>query len=123
MLFVCVGNAGRSQMAQRFAEELGLVAESAGTEPADRVSSKAVQAMSEKGLEIAGRKPKALDWGRLKDFDRVVTMGCGVAESCPSLRTDEDWGLDDPVGMDLAGVRQVRDEIERRVADLKRRLG
>jgi 3-oxoadipate enol-lactonase len=122
VLFVCVGNAGRSQMAEAFARKAGLDAESAGTEPASRISSTATALMKERGIDISRQKPKALDWSRLGEFDRVVTMGCGVAESCPSLRTDEDWGLDDPLGLPPEKVKAIRDEIERRVSELAGRL-
>ncbi len=118
VLFVCVGNSCRSQMAEAFARRLGLDAESAGTEPAARVHPDAVRAMAEKGIRLEGQTPKRLDFGRLGEFQRTITMGCGVAENCPSLRTDEDWGLDDPVGHDLASFRRVRDDIEARVVRL-----
>ena len=118
VLFVCVGNSCRSQMAEGFARHLGLEAESAGTLPAPGVSREAVRVMAEKGIDISGHAPKVLDWGRLDSFDKTITMGCGVAESCPSLRTDEDWGLDDPVGQDIEVFRRVRDEVEERVREL-----
>lgn len=120
VLFVCVGNSCRSQMAEGFARHYGLEAESAGTEPASGVARDAVRVMAERGIDISGHEPKVLDLGRLGDFDRTITMGCGVAESCPSLRTDEDWGLDDPVGQDLEVFRAVRDDIEARVRELVR---
>lgn len=122
VLFVCVGNAARSQMAEAFARQLGLDAESAGTRPADRVGPRAVQVMAEKGIDLSHHTPKGLDWDRLADFDRTITMGCGVAETCPTLHTDEDWGLDDPLGLPMETVRAIRDDIERRVLDLKKRL-
>lgn len=123
VLFVCVGNSCRSQMAEGFARHHGLDAESAGTQPAARVSRDAVRVMAEKGIDISGHEPKLLDWSRLGSFDKTITMGCGVAESCPSLRTDEDWGLDDPVGQPLEVFRRVRDEVEARVRDLARQAG
>ena len=122
VLFVCVGNSCRSQMAEAFARHHGLDAASAGTEPADAVSRRAVEVMAEKGIDMgpaAGYQPKVLDWDSLADFDATITMGCGVAESCPALRTDEDWGLDDPVDRDLDFFREVRDDIEARVLRLK----
>lgn len=118
VLFVCVGNSCRSQMAEGFARAAGLEAESAGTEPAASVSCLAIEAMREAGIDISGHTPKPLDWDRLPEFDRTITMGCGVAESCPSLRTDEDWDLDDPVGQPMAVFRDIRNEIRRRVAQL-----
>jgi protein-tyrosine-phosphatase len=122
VLFVCVGNAARSQMAEAFARHHGLEAESAGTQPAPRVGPRAVEVMHEKGIDLADHTPKLLDMTRLADFDRTVTMGCGVAESCPTLHTDEDWGLDDPLHLTIDAVRAIRDEIERRVLDLRDRL-
>ncbi|MGB0652595.1 MAG: arsenate reductase ArsC [Thermoplasmatota archaeon] len=122
VLFVCVGNSCRSQMAEAFARAAGLEAASAGTEPSQGVSSKAVAVMAEVGHDLATHTPKMLEWDALASYDRVITMGCGVAESCPSLRTDEDWGLEDPVDQELDVVRAVRDDIERRVTDLVARL-
>jgi arsenate reductase (thioredoxin) len=122
VLFVCVGNSCRSQMAEGFARHFGLLAESAGTEPASAVSRTAVAVMAEKGIDLTTHTPKTLDWTSLKEFDRTITMGCGVAESCPALRTDEDWGLDDPVGQPIEVFRAVRDDIERRVLALKEAL-
>lgn len=123
VLFVCVGNSCRSQMAEGFAKALGLDAESAGTTPAASVSRNAVAAMAEKGIDLAGHTPKMLDFDRLEDFDRTITMGCGVAETCPNLQTDEDWDLDDPVGQPLEAFRTVRDAIEQRVRALAETLG
>ncbi len=123
VLFVCVGNAGRSQMAEAFARAAGLEAESAGTTPSERVSSKAVAVMEELGIDMSKHHPKLLDMGRLAEFDRTITMGCGVAEACPTLHTDEDWGLDDPVEMDMDGVRAIRDAIRDHVAALANELG
>lgn len=118
VLFVCVGNSCRSQMAEGFARAIGLDAESAGTEPAASVNRRAIDAMDEVGIDISGHVPKSLDWDRLQEFDKTITMGCGVAESCPTLRTDEDWGLDDPVGQSIDVFREVRDDIRRRVEAL-----
>ena len=118
VLFVCVGNSCRSQIAEAFARHYGLEAESAGTEPAPSVSRNAVAVMAEKGIDMTGQTPKVLDWDLLSTFDRTITMGCGVAESCPALRTDEDWGLDDPVGQPIEVFRAVRDDIEQRVRRL-----
>lgn len=121
VLFVCVGNSCRSQMAEGFARAAGLDAASAGTVPASGVSRTAAKVMREKGIDISGHTPKVLDMARLEAYDRVITMGCGVAESCPSLHTDEDWGLDDPVGRDDDFFRRVRDDIEARVRALASR--
>ncbi len=109
-------------MAEAFAKAIGLDASSAGTEPAASVSRTAIRVMQEVGVPVDG-VPKLLDWESLDGYDRVVTMGCGVAESCPTLRTDEDWGLDDPVGREDAFFRSTRDEIRVRVEDLAQRLG
>ncbi len=118
VLFVCVGNSCRSQMAEGFARAMGHDAASAGTEPASSVSGTAIQVMHEVDIDLSSHAPKLLDWDTLKEYDRVITMGCGVAESCPSLRTDEDWGLDDPVGKPIEIFRAIRDEIQQRVAGL-----
>ncbi len=122
VLFVCVGNSCRSQMAEAVARHHGIEAESAGTEPASSVSRNAVAVMQEAGIDTAGLTPKLLDFGRLGEFARTITMGCGVAESCPSLRTDEDWGLDDPVGQPIEVFRETLAEVERRVLRLRDQL-
>ncbi len=118
VLFVCVGNAARSQMAEGWARHLGLDAESAGTTPAGFVAHEAIQAMAEKGIDISSHQSKMLDWDTLDSFDLTITMGCGVAEACPSLKTDEDWGLDDPYGQGMEAFRRVRDEVEARIRQL-----
>ncbi len=105
-------------MAEGFARHLGLETASAGTKPAPSVSRNAIAVMAERGIDISTHTPKLLDWDTLDTWDRTITMGCGVAESCPALHTDEDWGLDDPVGQPLAEFRRVRDEIEARVRAL-----
>ena len=120
VLFVCVGNSCRSQMAEAMARQHGLEAESAGTRPASAVSPTALQVLREHGIETSGLRPKLLDLAGLPAFDKTITMGCGVAESCPSLRTDEDWGLDDPVGQPIEVFRAMRDDIERRVLALQK---
>ncbi|MGB1697071.1 MAG: arsenate reductase ArsC [Thermoplasmatota archaeon] len=121
-LFVCVGNSCRSQMAEGFARAMDMDAGSAGTEPTSEVNPLAIQVMQEVGIDIGAHAPKMLDWGRIKEWDRVITMGCGVAESCPALRTDEDWGLEDPVGKPIEAFRATRDEVERRVQALAEAL-
>jgi arsenate reductase len=120
VLFVCVGNSARSQMAEALARHHGLEAASAGTEPGYAVHPHAIQVLKERGVSIAGLHPKLLDMDHLEGYDRTITMGCGVAESCPSLRTDEDWELDDPAGMSLAEFRTMADAIEHRVLILKK---
>lgn len=123
VLFVCVGNSCRSQMAEAFALAAGLSAESAGTVPTAAVNARAIEAMAEVGISMDDHTPKVLDWDRLGDFERTITMGCGVEESCPALRTDADWGLDDPVDRDMDFFREVRDDIKARVDALAAELG
>lgn len=120
VLFVCVHNSGRSQMAEAvFNQRAGgaAVAVSAGTQPADEVNPAVVQALHEIGISAEGLRPKLLTREMVEGADRVITMGCGVAESCPALLYGhmEDWGLEDPAGQTLEKVREVRDEIVRRV--------
>ncbi len=122
VLFVCVGNAGRSQMAEAFAKHYGLDADSAGTEPAPAVSRRAVAAMQELGIDMSGHSPKLLDMSSLDAYDRTITMGCGVAESCPTLHTDADWGLDDPKDASPEEVRRIRDQVQQHVEALVREL-
>jgi protein-tyrosine-phosphatase len=126
VLFVCVHNAGRSQMAEAFfnrlAQERGLDvrAESAGTSPGGQVNPMAAQAMAEAGIDMAHHHPKLLTAEMAGTSDRVITMGCGVeAEMCPAgTYISEDWGLPDPHGQSLDGVRPVRDAVRERVAAL-----
>jgi arsenate reductase len=121
VLFVCVHNAGRSQMAAGLLNELaaGRVAvRSAGSEPAEEINPVAVEALRELGIDISAELPKPLTGERVKAADVVITMGCG--DSCPIYpgRRYEDWELDDPAGRDLETVRGIRDEIEVRVKSL-----
>jgi arsenate reductase (thioredoxin) len=118
VLFVCVHNAGRSQMAAAFLTQLSggaVEVRSAGSEPADRVNPAAVQAMAEVGIDMAAEKPKVLTDEAVRESDVVITMGCG--DSCPFYpgKRYEDWVVDDPAGKDVAAVRPIRDEIRRRV--------
>ena len=130
-LFVCVHNAGRSQMAEGFFNDLarqrGLDAEgvSAGTAPRGEINPVAVQAMEELGISLAGQTPKALTPELAASAEKVITMGCGVqAEMCPAgTYISEDWGLDDPMGKSIEGVRRVRDQIKDRVEALVGQLG
>jgi len=114
VLFVCNQNAGRSQMAQALYERRGGKARSAGTTPAAQVHPEVAELMP----ELAARVPKQLDTTDAEWADLVVTMGCG--DACPVLPGKRyiDWDLQDPRGQDLATVRKIRDEIERRVAEL-----
>ncbi len=125
VLFVCVHNAGRSQMAASFLEAKArgrVLARSAGSAPADRVNPVAVAAMAEVGLDLSKAVPKRLAEAGVREADVVVTMGCG--DACPYFpgKRYEDWRLEDPAGKDLEAVRRVRDEIERRVEALLRSL-
>jgi arsenate reductase len=121
VLFVCVHNAGRSQMAagwlRHFAGDTVDV-RSAGSEPADRINPAAVAAMREVGIDITGQTPKLLDWETAQASDVIVTMGCG--DACPVFpgKRYEDWKLEDPAGKDLAGVRPIRDDIRDRIEQL-----
>ena len=122
VLFVCVHNAGRSQMAEAFfnqmAKEKAKVF-SAGTQPTDKVNPVVVAAMREVGIDISRRKPKPLTLKMLEDADRVITMGCGVEGVCPaSFVPTEDWQLEDPEGRPIERVRQIRDEVKARVEGL-----
>jgi arsenate reductase (thioredoxin) len=121
VLFVCVHNAGRSQMAAAFLSHLSrgtVEVRSAGSEPADQVNPAAVQAMAEVGIDIAAEKPKILTDQAVRESDVVITMGCG--DTCPFYpgKRYEDWVLDDPAGKDVAAVRPIRDDIRRRVEAL-----
>ncbi|HEY5419912.1 MAG TPA: arsenate reductase ArsC [Marmoricola sp.] len=121
VLFVCVHNAGRSQMAAGFLQHLGegrIEVLSAGSEPTDRVNPVAVAAMAEVGIDIAAATPKVLTADAVRVSDVVVTMGCG--DACPFFPGTryEDWELDDPAGQEIEAVRPIRDEIRRRVEKL-----
>ena len=121
ILFVCVHNAGRSQMAAGFARRLGgdrVEVLSAGSEPADRINPMAVAAMEEVGIDIAGTQPRVLAVDDVRAADAVVTMGCG--DACPVFpgKRYEDWELTDPAGLPLEQVRPIRDDIRRRVERL-----
>ena len=125
VLFVCVHNAGRSQMAAGYLRRLAgdrVDVLSAGSEPADQVNPVAVEAMAEVGIDIAGEEPKLLQDSAVREADVVITMGCG--DACPIYpgKRYEDWNLTDPAGLPLAAVRPIRDEIETRVRRLLRPL-
>jgi len=117
-LFVCVENAGRSQLAQALYELRGGEARSAGSEPADDLHEAVVEALEEIGVDVSGRKPHKLSREDVDWADLVVTMGCG--DACPLIPGKQyvDWNLPDPVGMCLEEVRELRADIARRVADL-----
>ena len=121
VLFVCVHNAGRSQMAAGYLEHLGggrIEVRSAGSAPGDQVNPVAVQAMAEEGIDISAAHPKVLTPEAVEVSDVVITMGCGdVCPVFPGTRY-EDWELDDPAGQGIDAVRPIRDEIRRRVEEL-----
>lgn len=121
VLFVCVHNAGRSQMAAGFLERLAgdrVLVLSAGTEPGDAVNPRVVAAMAEKGIDLRSSRPRLLTDESAREADVLITMGCG--DTCPVYpgRRREDWELQDPAGQDLETVRRIRDEIEVRVRRL-----
>ena len=126
VLYVCVHNAGRSQMAQAFTDRLAaerglrVRGASAGTEAAAALNPFVVEAMAEVGIALDGQYPKLLTQAMADEADRTIGMGCGVeAASCPArFLLAEDWGLDDPAGGPIARVRPIRDEIRRRVERL-----
>ena len=121
VLFVCVHNAGRSQMAAGYLAHLAgdrIDVRSAGSQPADQVNQVAVAAMAEVGIDIAAEQPKVLTPESVQDSDVVITMGCG--DACPFYpgKRYEDWELDDPAGQGIEAVRPIRDEIRSRVEQL-----
>jgi arsenate reductase (thioredoxin) len=126
VLFVCVHNAGRSQMAAGFVRALAggrVTVLSAGSEPADRLNPAAVQVMAEAGIDIAAEAPAILTSDAVRESDVVITMGCG--DTCPVFpgKRYEDWELTDPAGLPVEEVREIRDEIEARVRELLAELG
>ncbi len=126
VLFVCVHNAGRSQMAAGFLAALSdgaVEVRSAGSMPGDRINPVAVEAMAEVGIDIASEQPKVLTDQAVQESDVVITMGCG--DACPFYpgKRYEDWELEDPAGKDIETVREVRDEIKRRVKELLASIG
>jgi len=123
VLFVCVENAGRSQMAEAFANKYGkdkFIASSAGNKPADKVNPVVVEAMREKGIDISTNKPKLLTFQMGQDADLIVTMGCNDQGICPGpfFKPTVDWKLEDPKGKPIEKVREIRDDIESRVQKL-----
>ena len=121
VLFVCVHNAGRSQMAAGFLRALAgdrVEVLSAGSAPTETINPVAVAAMAEEGIDIAGEQPKVLTPESVQASDVVITMGCG--DECPFFpgKRYEDWKLDDPAGQGIEAVRPIRDEIRRRVEEL-----
>ena len=126
VLFVCVHNAGRSQMAAAWVQHLSAGAvevRSAGSAPAEHVNPAAVAAMLEAGIDMSAEQPKILTTDAVRSSDVVITMGCG--DTCPIFpgKRYEDWSLEDPAGQGLEAVRPIRDDIRRRVVDLLLSLG
>lgn len=126
VLFVCVHNAGRSQMAAGYLQTLAgdrIDVLSAGSEPGNQINPVAVAAMAEEGIDIAGNTPKLLTVDAVKQSDVVITMGCG--DTCPIFpgKRYEDWELDDPAGQDADTVRRIRNDIRTRVENLINQLG
>lgn len=125
VMFVCVHNAGRSQMAAAWLSHLAdgaIEVRSAGSEPTETVNPVAVEAMKEVGIDISTEQPKILTTDDVRESDVVITMGCG--DACPIFpgKRYEDWQLDDPAGQQLDAVRFIRDDIKTRVAALVRDL-
>ncbi len=130
VIFVCIHNSGRSQMAEAFAQKLGagrIIAESAGTEPGDGLNQQAVAVMEEIGYDMSSHSPKVMTSEMVESADKVITMGCGVnlddidhgGAVCPAVFVEsEDWGLEDPKGQPIEKVREIRDLIKARVEKL-----
>ena len=121
VLFVCVHNAGRSQMAAGYLSALAgdrVTVLSAGSEPKDEINPVAIDAMAEEGIDIANNAPKILTTDAVKESDVVITMGCG--DACPIFpgKRYEDWELEDPAGQGIESVRPIRDDIKRRIEGL-----
>jgi len=123
ILFVCVENAGRSQMAEAFAKKYGvdkIIASSAGNKPAERVNPVVVDVMKEKGIDLSINKPKLITAKMAMDSDLIVTMGCNDQGVCPGpfFKPTIDWVLEDPKGKPIEKVREIRDDIEKKVQKL-----
>ena len=128
VLFVCVENAGRSQMAEAFAKRHGMSAQSAGTNPSARINPTVVDVMRERGMDVSSNQPKSLTPELIRDASLVVTMGCSIEEACPKPIIAQmqkklvEWHLEDPKGRSLEEVREIRDEIERKIMELPAHL-
>jgi len=126
VLFVCVENSGRSQMAEAFAKKLGLDATSAGTLPATAINPGVVEVMKERGFDLSTNRPKLLTMEMVNASDLVITMGCSIEEVCPAPMIAKmqkklvDWNLEDPKSRRIEKVREVSNEIEHRVGELIR---
>ena len=125
VLFVCVHNAGRSQMAAGYMQSLSegkVRVLSAGSAPKDSINPVAVQVMAEEGIDIANNQPKVLTTEAVQESDAVITMGCG--DACPFFpgKTYLDWPISDPAGQDVVAIRPIRDEIKKLVEELIKTL-
>jgi protein-tyrosine-phosphatase len=123
VLFVCVENAGRSQMAEAFAKAYGkgkVEAISAGTMPAQELNPAVIEAMREKGIDLSAKKPKLVINQMVQEADMIIVMGCSAQGFCPAplLNKVIDWGIEDPKNKPIEKVREIRDEIERKVKKL-----
>jgi arsenate reductase (thioredoxin) len=123
ILFVCVENAGRSQMAEGFFKKYapeGFVPASAGTKPISQIDPLAIQVMNEIGIDISKQKPKDLSEDMMRNSNKIINMGCMDNNFCPTLFIPKviDWGIEDPKGKQIEQVREIRDEIERRIKEL-----
>ncbi len=123
ILFVCVENAGRSQMAEAFAKKYGaakVVVSSAGNKPANKVNAVVVEVMKEKGIDLSKNTPKMITAKMALNVDLIVTMGCNDQGVCPGpfFKPTIEWHLEDPKGKPIEKVREIRDEIERQVMEL-----
>jgi len=123
ILFVCVENAGRSQMAEGFFKKYapeGFVPASAGTKPISQINPLAIQLMNEIGIDISKQKPKDLSEDMMRNSDKIINMGCVDKNFCPTLFIPKviDWGIEDPKDKPIERVREIRDEIESRIKEL-----
>ena len=116
LLFVCVGNSCRSQMAEGIARSMGFVADSAGTHPGSAIAPNAVVVLNTRGISTEGMVPKSVDGFSADDYDMVISMGCGV--HCPLMPIDQDWELEDPVGQELSVYQATAEHIEMRLKGL-----
>ncbi len=128
VLFVCVENAGRSQIAEAFANQYGkgkIIAASAGNKPAEKVNPTVVEVLKEKGINISNNRPKLLTFQMAQDADLIVTMGCNDQGICPGpfFKPTVDWKLEDPKGKPIEKVREIRDQIENQVQELIKEKG